>query len=130
VLVRVLVGVEECLNRGWMLKMTPFRCRPTENQASPYGLQEKLPVGALFTPGVTGKSPAKAAGSRAADRCKAPLRSSGGTDAQIEGSRTSQGVPRNDRLRPNEKGEGRSLRRGNRCQEAGLASNQRKGKSA
>jgi len=27
-----------------------------ENQASPYGLQEKLPVGALFTPGVTEKS--------------------------------------------------------------------------
>jgi hypothetical protein len=30
-LVRVLVGVEECLNRGWMLKMPPFRCHPTEN---------------------------------------------------------------------------------------------------
>jgi phenylpyruvate tautomerase PptA (4-oxalocrotonate tautomerase family) len=27
-----------------------------ENKASPYGLQEKLPVGALFTPGVTEKS--------------------------------------------------------------------------
>jgi hypothetical protein len=27
-----------------------------ENRASPYGLQEKLPVGALFTPGVTEKS--------------------------------------------------------------------------
>jgi phenylpyruvate tautomerase PptA (4-oxalocrotonate tautomerase family) len=27
-----------------------------ENQASPYSLQEKLPVGALFTPGVTEKS--------------------------------------------------------------------------
>src|SRR5229473_5102228 len=31
--------------------------------------------------------PAKAAGSRAVDRCKAPLRSSGGADAKIEGSR-------------------------------------------
>jgi len=27
-----------------------------ENQASPYGLQEKLPVGVLFTPGATEKS--------------------------------------------------------------------------
>jgi phenylpyruvate tautomerase PptA (4-oxalocrotonate tautomerase family) len=27
-----------------------------ENKVSPYGLQEKLPVGALFTPGVTEKS--------------------------------------------------------------------------
>ena len=27
-----------------------------ENRVSPYGLQEKLPVGALFTPGVTEKS--------------------------------------------------------------------------
>ena len=56
-----------------------------ENQASPYGLQEKLPVGALFTPGVTENAPAKAAGSRAVDRCKAPLRCSGA--ARIEGSR-------------------------------------------
>ena len=29
----VLVGVEECLNRGWMLKMPPFRCRPTEKRS-------------------------------------------------------------------------------------------------
>jgi len=27
-----------------------------ENKVSPYGLQEKLPVGALFTPGVTENS--------------------------------------------------------------------------
>jgi len=43
-----------------------------ENQASPYSLQEKLPLGALFTPGARKSPPAEAAGRRTADQSKAP----------------------------------------------------------
>jgi hypothetical protein len=70
-----------------------------ENQASPYGLQEKLPVGVLFTPGATEKSAGKGAGSGPVDRCKAPLLSSGGAHAKIEGAGSSEkGTSREEKM--------------------------------